>query len=179
MDFINFGATVCKTVRPMLSDRCLSCPVCLSVLSVTSVYCGQTVGWIKVKLGMQVGLGSRHIVLDGDAAAPPRTPKGHSPQFSAYICCGQMAGWIRMPLGMDIDLSPGDFVLHGDSSSPSPKRGAPLPNYSAHVHCGQTAGCIETALGTAEQGMGRWVMGHGSNGSRKSDGSHGSWVTRC
>ena len=26
----------------------------------------------------------------------------------------------------------------------------------------------------AEQGM-----GHGSNGSRKSDGSHGSWVTRC
>ena len=30
-----------------------------------------------------------------------------------------------------------------------------------------------------EQGMGRWVMDHGSNGSRKSDGSHGSWVTRC
>ena len=27
--------------------------------------------------------------------------------------------------------------------------------------------------------QGRWVMGHGSNGSRKSDGSHGSWVTRC
>ena len=31
----------------------------------------------------------------------------------------------------------------------------------------------------SEQGMGQWVMGHGSNGSRKSDGSHGSWVTRC
>jgi len=42
-------ATVCKTVRPMLSVRCLS--VCLSV---TLVYCGQTVGWIKMKLGMQV-----------------------------------------------------------------------------------------------------------------------------
>jgi len=27
-----FWATVCKTVRPMLSDRCMSCPV-LSVLS--------------------------------------------------------------------------------------------------------------------------------------------------
>ena len=28
----HFWATVCKTVRPMLSDRCLSvCPVCLSV----------------------------------------------------------------------------------------------------------------------------------------------------
>jgi len=30
----------------------------LSVLSVwTLVYCGQTVGWIKMKLGMEVGLG--------------------------------------------------------------------------------------------------------------------------
>jgi len=41
--------------------------VCLSVcLSVTLVYCGQRVGWIKIKLGMQVGLGPGHIVLDGD-----------------------------------------------------------------------------------------------------------------
>jgi len=60
--FSHFWATVCKTVRPMLSDRCpvLSCPVllsCLSVyLSLTLVYCGQTVGRIKMKLGMQVGL---------------------------------------------------------------------------------------------------------------------------
>jgi len=43
----------------MLSDRCLSVlsvclSVCLSVLSVTLVYCGQTVGWIKMKLGMRV-----------------------------------------------------------------------------------------------------------------------------
>jgi len=29
--FSRFWATVCKTVRPMLSDRCLSCPICLSV----------------------------------------------------------------------------------------------------------------------------------------------------
>jgi len=35
----------------------LSCPVCLSILSVTLMYCGQTVGHIKMKLGMQVGLG--------------------------------------------------------------------------------------------------------------------------
>jgi len=45
-----FRAAVCKRVCPVLSDRCLS------VLSVTLVYCGQTVRWIKVKLGMQVGL---------------------------------------------------------------------------------------------------------------------------
>jgi len=48
----NFWETVCKTVRPMLSVRCLSCrPVCLSV-------CDVGVLWqIKMKLGMQVGLG--------------------------------------------------------------------------------------------------------------------------
>jgi len=58
-----YRATVCKTVRPTLSDRCLSvCPVCLSV---TLVYCGQTVGWIKMKLGVQVDLDPGHIVLDG------------------------------------------------------------------------------------------------------------------
>jgi len=43
-------ATVCKTVRPTLWDRCPVMSVCLSVLSVTLVYCGQTVGWIKMKL---------------------------------------------------------------------------------------------------------------------------------
>jgi len=35
-------------------------------LSVTLVYCSQTVGRIKMKLGMQVGLGPGHIVLGGD-----------------------------------------------------------------------------------------------------------------
>jgi len=74
----------CKTVRPMLSVRCLS--VCLSV---TFVHCGQTVGRIKMKLGMQVCLGPGHIVIGGDPAPPPL--KRHSPQISAHICCGQMA----------------------------------------------------------------------------------------
>jgi len=65
-------ATVCKTVRFMLSDR-VRCPVCPAGLSEALVYCGQTVGWIKMKLGMEVCLGPGHIVY-GD---PP--PKGHSP----------------------------------------------------------------------------------------------------
>jgi len=62
----------------MLSDRCLS------VLSVTLVHCGQTVGRIKIKLGVQVDLGPGHIVLGGDPAPPPS--KGHNPQFSSHIC---------------------------------------------------------------------------------------------
>ena len=86
----------------MLSDRCLSC------LSVTVVYCGQTAVWIKMKLGIQVGLGPRHIVLDGDPVPPPQ--KGAEPQFSAHICCGQRAGWIKMPLGREIGLDPSNIV---------------------------------------------------------------------
>jgi len=55
----------------MLSDRCLY------VLSVTLVYCGQTVEWIKMKLDLEIGLDPGYIVLDGDLAPPPS--KGHSP----------------------------------------------------------------------------------------------------
>jgi len=64
-------ATVCKTVRPMLSVRCLSC------LFVTSVYCGQTVGRIGMPLDADVGLGLGHIVRLG-----PSSPQWHSlPNF--------------------------------------------------------------------------------------------------
>jgi len=56
----------------MLLDGCLSCVLScvLSCLSVTLVYCGQMVGWIRIPLGMEVGLGPGHIVLDGDPAPP-------------------------------------------------------------------------------------------------------------
>ena len=96
----------------------------LSCLSVTFVYCGQTVGWIKMKLGTEVGLGLGHIVLDADPAPPP---KGHSPQFSAHVCCGQTAGWIEMPLGTEVGLGPGDIML--DGTQLPLKKGAQLPNF--------------------------------------------------
>ena len=108
----SFWATVCKTVRPMLSDRCLSCPVCLSV---TFVHCGQTIGRIKVKLCMHVGLGPGHIVLDGDPAPPLQRD---TPQLSAHICCGQMAAWIKMSLVMELGLGQGDFALDRDYAPP-------------------------------------------------------------
>jgi len=86
------------------------------------VYCGQTVRWIKIILGSQVGLGPGHIVLDGDPA-PPNSP----PQFLAHICCGQMAGWIKMPLGREVGLSPSNNVL--ETQFPLPKKGAERPNF--------------------------------------------------
>ena len=36
------------------------------------MYCGRMVGRIKMKLGMQVGLGPGHIVLDVDPAPPQK-----------------------------------------------------------------------------------------------------------
>jgi len=35
------------------------------------VYYGQKAGWIKMALGVEVGLGPGHIVLDGDPASLP------------------------------------------------------------------------------------------------------------
>ena len=112
----------------MLSDRCLSvCPLCLSV---TLVYCGQMVGWIKMKLGVQVGLGPGHIVLDWDPAELPLPQKGAKPplrpQFSAHICCGQMAGWIKMPLGTEIGLDQSDILCQMVIQLPQKKAQPPI-----------------------------------------------------
>jgi len=77
--FIRFLATVWKTVCPMLSDRCFPpvLPVRLSVLFVT-------VGWITMKLGMHVGLGPGHIVLDGDLVLLPQRGTA-APIFGPYL----------------------------------------------------------------------------------------------
>jgi len=86
-----FWAIVCKTVRPMLSDRY---PVGLSCRSVSLVYCGQTVGWIKVPLGMEVDLGPDDIVLDGELGTQLSPWKGYSsPHFLAHVYCGGTAGF--------------------------------------------------------------------------------------
>ena len=88
----------------MLSVHCLS--VCLSV---TLAYFGQAVGWIKMKLGVQVGLVPRHIVLDGDPAPLPKKGAEPLPSFRP-IHCGQTAGCIEMALGMEVGVGPGHIV---------------------------------------------------------------------
>jgi len=96
---------------------------CLSVcLAVTLVYCGQTAGWIKMKPGVEIGLGPGHIVLNGD---PSPLPKGGTaaPHFR-LMYSGETAGWIKMPLGMEVGLSSGDTVLDGD---PAPPKGGTAP----------------------------------------------------
>jgi len=80
-----------------------------------------------MKLGTQIGLGSGHIVLDGDPASLTQRGIAPSPKFSAHIYCGQMARCIKMPLGMEVGLSPGDFVLDGDPAPP--QKGGGVPNF--------------------------------------------------
>jgi len=95
------------------------------------------VGWIKMKLGMQVGLGPGHIVLDGDPATAP--PKGHS--LANFWPISVVAKWLDRP-------RPSRLCVRSEPSCPIPKKGTePPPQFSAHVLCGQTAGCIKMALG--------------------------------
>jgi len=44
------------------------------------VYCGQTVGWIEIPLGTEVGLGPSDIIFDGDSA-PPMEKDRAAPTF--------------------------------------------------------------------------------------------------
>ena len=62
----------------------------MSCMCVTLVYCGQTVGWIRMSLGTDVGLGPGDIVLDGDLRNSTPHGKGHSsppPLFGPCVLC--------------------------------------------------------------------------------------------
>ena len=80
--------------RPFVKRFALCYPkvvLSLTCLCVTLVYCGQTVGWIKMKLGVRVGLIPGHIVLDGDSASPPQM--GTAPSiFRPYLL--SQNGWM-------------------------------------------------------------------------------------
>ena len=61
----------------MLSDHC---PVGLSVC--LSVYCSQTVAWIKMKLGTQVGLGPITLCYRGTQLPPKEAETPNFPPMS-------------------------------------------------------------------------------------------------
>jgi len=119
--------------------------IVLSVCPVwTLVHCGQTVGWIKMKLEMQVGLGPGDTVLEGDPAPPP-PKRAQPPIFGPYLL--RPNGW------MDQDATwyggrplPRRFCVGWGPRLPSPK-GSGAPRCSAHVYCGHSAGWIKMALG--------------------------------
>ena len=126
-----FGRPFVK--RFALCYQAIVCPVCPGCLSVTLVYCCQTVGRIKMKLGMEVGLCPDHIVLDG-SLLPPKNGVQH-PQFYP-VYCGQTAVWIKMPLGTGVRLGPAQATLCCMWTQLPLKRGTAPPHFSAHVYCG-------------------------------------------
>ena len=88
--------------------------------------------WIKMSLGMEVGLGPGDFAFDGD---PALLEKRHSPtQFLAHVYFRQRAGWMKTPLGTEVDLYPGHMVLDGDPAPP--RKGNSSPLFSAHAYCG-------------------------------------------
>jgi len=86
-----------------------------------------------MKLGVQVGLGPGHIVLDGDPATSPQKG-GTVPNFRrisivAIWLDGSRCRWIQMPLGTVVGLGPGRIVL----GHPTPKIGTPQKNWPMSV----------------------------------------------
>ena len=92
------------------------------------VCCGQMAGWIKMTLGMEVGLGPGDTVLDVLDASSPSPKRAQPPIFGPYLLCPN--GW------MDQDATwqggrpqPKRHCVGWGLSSPFPKRGRSLPNF--------------------------------------------------
>ena len=84
----------------------------------THICCGHMAAWIKMSLGVDLGLAPGDFVLDGDPVLPSPIRDRPPLQFSTHFYCDQTAACIKMPLRMEVGLSPGDFVLHGDPAPP-------------------------------------------------------------
>jgi len=144
----------------VLSPVCLSaCPVCdIGVL-------WPNAGWIKMKLGTEVGLGPGHMVLDGDHPAPTHQKRGTAPfNFPPMSDVAKWLDGLRCHLvlfglcllwpnsGMDQDATwyggrprPRRHCIRC-GPAPPPKGGGTAPPILAHVYCGQTAGWIRMPL---------------------------------
>jgi len=95
-------------------------------------------------LGMDVGLGSGHIVLDGDPAPPSKgaepLPNFRPTSIVANGCMDQDATWYGgrpRPTRHCVRWDPAPPPLKGHS-----------PQFSDNVRCGQTAGWTKIPLGT-------------------------------
>ena len=72
-------------------------------LAVTLVYGGQMVRWIKMKLGMEVGLDPGSNTVRWRPSSPSQK-RGQQPPNFQPMYCGQTAAWIKMPLGTQVGL---------------------------------------------------------------------------
>jgi len=100
------------------------------------VYCGQTAGWMKLVLGMVVGLSPGDFVLDGDPAPPfPKRGRSPCPIFGPFLLWPN--GWMHhdttwygcrpQPRGLCVRLGLAIVPLcHGTGAPPLTNTGAPF-----------------------------------------------------
>ena len=86
-------------------------------------------GWIKMPLGMAVGILPGLCVRWGPSSQSPKGGGVPAPQFSVHDHCSQTAGWIKMALGMEVGLAPGHIVLDGEPAPLPKKGGGASPNF--------------------------------------------------
>ena len=112
------------------------------------VYCVQTAGCVKMALGMEVGLGPGHIVLDGDPASVPKKVAEPPPIFGPFLL------WPNGLMHQDATWYAGRpqprrlCVRWGPSYPATPRKSHHPTQFLAHVYCGQADGWIKMPLGT-------------------------------
>jgi len=85
------------------------------------VYCGQTAAWIKMALGMEVGLSPGHIVLDGTQLPCPKRRQSLLPIFGPFLLWQN--GWMHQDgTWYGGRPQPRDFVLPQKGRSPQCSR---------------------------------------------------------
>jgi len=91
------------------------------------VYCGQTAGWIKMVVGVKVGLSPGDFMLDGD---PAPSQKGRNPQIFGS-CLLWPNGWMDQDgRWHGVRPRPRRHCVRWGPSSPPQKSGrSPLPNF--------------------------------------------------
>jgi len=95
-------------------------------------------------VGMEVGVGPGHIVLDGDQF--PSAKKGKRPHiFGPSLLWPN--GWMHQDATWYGGRPQTRRLCVRWGPNPYPKRSG-APHFSAHVYCGQTAGWMKTLLGT-------------------------------
>jgi len=134
------------------------------------ICCGQMAGWIKMPLGMEVGLGLGDFVLDGDPSSSPKRgrslqifgpcllwPNGQAPSAKGGGAPSPIFGpFLLWPNGwMHQDATryggrrrPRWLCVWWGPSLPQ-KNCTPTPTqFLTHIYCGQTAGWIKITLST-------------------------------
>jgi len=110
------------------------------------VYCGQTAGWIKMALDMEVGLSPGDCVRWGPSTSPQIGGGVPSPIFGPSLlwpngCMDQDSTWHR-------DRPQPRRLCDRWGPSPPPQKGGGAPSqFLANFYCAQTSGCITMPLG--------------------------------